>query len=137
MNEFYSNNSHMNGIEKPVSLLNVFNTLFRHKGVVLTFFIAAVVIGSGVTFLLPPVYKGSAKLLLEREPESEKALLFRMNLPDGEGRYDGIETEIDLIESHPVAVQGVRERELDQWKGDKKPVSEAGRKRMLIISLTR
>lgn len=126
MDEFYQN---MNDFEKPISLLNVFNAIFRRRRIILAVFVLAIVAGTVLTFLLPPVYRGSAQLLLERDPESEKALLFRMTLPDGQARFDWVSTEIEIIKSHPIAVQVVRALSLDRLEEGGASLSEAERSR--------
>jgi len=130
MNEYNPNMNHdMNDFEKPISLLNVLNVMFRRKRIIVTFFVLAVAVGTALMFVIPPVYRSSAQLLLERDPDSEKALLFGMNLPNGQARYDWVGTEIDIIRSRPVAMQVVRKLSLDRLEEEGGPLTEAEKSR--------
>jgi uncharacterized protein involved in exopolysaccharide biosynthesis len=115
--------SDMTEFEKPASLITFFNVLFKRKKIMLTFFFSVVVVVTIGSFLIHPVYKASSTLLIEREPDSEKALLFRMNIPVFYD-YDWIKSEIDIIKSHPVALQVVETLKMDQLRQDNETYSE-------------
>ena len=115
-------NYSLNGQEhdKPASLVNILNVVFKRKKLIITFFVTVVTIVTVGSYLWPPVYEASAKLILEREVDSEKILLLGQNFRDGYDRLDWISTEIDIIKSHPVAVQVVRDLKLDELDQDSK-----------------
>ena len=73
----------------------------------ISFFLLVVGSVTLVSFLMSPIFKASTKLLLEREIDSEKALLFRMNLPTRYENYEWINSEIEIIKSYPVAMRVV------------------------------
>ena len=75
----------------------------------MTFFISVVVIVTIGSFILPRIYQSESKLLLEKEIDSEKAMLFRMNLSQGFNNYDFMNSEIEILNSYPIAARVVRE----------------------------
>jgi len=92
---------------QPASLRNLLTVLFKRKGIIITFFITVVVVVTAGSFLMPKIYQAEAKLMVEKEIDSEKALLFRMNLNQGYGNYDFINSEIEILNSYPIAAQVV------------------------------
>jgi len=110
--------------EQTASLGKFIIVLFKHKWIILSVFIAIVLIVTIGTLILPPVYEASSKILLEREIDAEKALLFRMNFPQSYDNYDWVNSEIEIINSYPVASRVVKNLKLDQLAGKKKLTSE-------------
>jgi uncharacterized protein involved in exopolysaccharide biosynthesis len=120
-------NLNQNELHKPDTLLAILNVLFKRGKIIRTFFISVIGVVAIASFLITPVYRSSSKLLIEREVDSEKALLFQMSVPAGYERYNWIQSEMDIIMSHPVAVQLVKTFRLDELGHDEKPSSEAER----------
>lgn len=92
---------------QPASLRNVMTVLFKRKRIILTFFITVVVVVTAGSFLMPQIYQSESKLLVEKEFDSAKALLFRMNLSQGFNNYDFINSEIEILNSYPIAARVV------------------------------
>jgi uncharacterized protein involved in exopolysaccharide biosynthesis len=68
--------------------------------------------------VVPAAVIGSAKVLVERETDFEKAVLFRMDLqPRGE-LYEWVNPEIEIIKSHPLAACVVTALQLDATQGE-------------------
>jgi len=111
MNDTYSNNGHL---EKSVSLLPFFTILFKRKWIILSFFTFVVGAVTMVSFLMPEAFRADCKLMIEQERESEKSLLFRMSLPAGTDKYDWISSEMEIIQSYPVAMNVVESLNLHQ-----------------------
>ncbi len=99
---------------RPDSLRDFVTVLFKRKRIILSMFLSLVITVTLVSFLMPPIYKSSSKILIERESVSEQALLFRLYLPLRSENYDWIKTEIDIITSYPVAARVVEELGLDK-----------------------
>ena len=95
----------------PASLRNFLLVLFRRKRIILTFFITVVVVVTVGSFLMPHIYQAESKLLLEKEADPEKAMLFRMNLSQGYNNYDFINSEIEILNSYPIAARVVKKFE--------------------------
>ena len=105
------------------SLRNFFLVLFKRKRIILTFFITVVVVVTAGSFILPQIYQAESKLLLEKEVDSEKALLFRMNLSQGINNYDFINSEIEILNSYPIAARVVKKYEGQLRQQEENPVS--------------
>lgn len=125
-------NDYSNGPEdiRPASLRNFIMVLFKRKRIILSVFLAVVVTVTLGSFLMAPIFKASSKILVEREMDSEKVLLFRMNFPLGYEKYDWIKSEIEIISSYPVAARVVKELGLDKIdqkdsKGEKEALFES------------
>ncbi|MCR4438341.1 MAG: GNVR domain-containing protein [bacterium] len=88
-------------------LLRFLRVLFRRKWLVLGF--AAPVIGgvAAVTFLAAPVFRATAKLLVEREIDSEKSVLLGVSVQPDYDRYDWVNAETEIIRSLPVAARAM------------------------------
>jgi uncharacterized protein involved in exopolysaccharide biosynthesis len=104
LNERYTFNEEQS---QPVSLRNVLTVLFKRKHIILIFFITVVLVVTAGSFLMPKIYEAESKLLVEKEIDSEKSLLFRMNLSQGYNNYDFINSEIEILNSYPVAARVV------------------------------
>jgi len=94
---------------QPASLRNILNVLFKRKRVILTFFITIVVLVTVGSFIMPKIYQAESKLLIEKEMDSDKALLFNMNLSQGLNNYDFINSEIEILTSYPIASRVVED----------------------------
>ena len=121
MTDEYSNNANF---EKSISLIPLVTILFRRKWIISSFFFSVVGVITLWSFFSPAIFRVSSKLMIEREMDSAKAFLFRMNLPTGYEQYDWIYSEIDIIKSHPVAMRVVDSLHLAQIWQDKKSHTE-------------
>jgi uncharacterized protein involved in exopolysaccharide biosynthesis len=108
----------------PASLRNVLTVLFKRKRIILTFFITVVAVVTTGSFLMPKIYQAELKLLLEKEIDSEKALLFSMNLNQGYNNYDFINSEIEILNSYPIAARVVKKFKSQIIVEEKTPLSE-------------
>jgi uncharacterized protein involved in exopolysaccharide biosynthesis len=106
-------------LTQPASLRNVLTVLFKRKRVILTFFITIVVAVTTGSFLMPKIFQAESKLLIEKEVDSDKALLFRMNLSQGSQNYDFINSEIEILTSYPIAARVVEYYSSDLIEEDK------------------
>ena len=95
------------GSDTSLTLMTIMTILFRRKWVLILFGGVVVSAVALVSFLTPPVYRASSKLIVEREIDSEKVLLFRMNLPTEYDKHDRLNSEIEIIKSYPVAFRTV------------------------------
>jgi uncharacterized protein involved in exopolysaccharide biosynthesis len=102
MDENQRNNPEMS---QPASLRNVLAVLFKRKRIILTFFITVVAVVTAGSYLMPKIYQSESKLLLEKELDSDKALLFQMNLNQGYNNQDFINSEIEILTSYPIAAR--------------------------------
>ena len=109
-----------NGYSEPIaqpSLLRTFILLtLKRKRLIITTFLSIVAAVGLLTFLLPAIYKSSATILINREIDTEKAILFKMNAPRGYERHNWILSEVEILKSYPVAetvVKGLLLHKLD------------------------
>lgn len=129
------NSSNGVNFEQPASLRSILIVLFKRRRIILSLFffvVATVTIGS---FLMPRVFKAGAKVLVEQEIDTEKALLLRMDLRTGYDTYEWVNSELEIIKSHPVAVRIVKALQLDK-KDDIKvsAADEASRFEKVVIA---
>jgi uncharacterized protein involved in exopolysaccharide biosynthesis len=99
--------------------------LFKHRRLILSVFlviVASVALGS---FLVSPVYEAKAKILVERNFEAEKAMLFNMNPLSAFENFDWIDGEIEMIKSRPIVARVVAAFRLDAIEPDEPPQSAA------------
>ena len=108
MDEIFLNEA---GNEKSMSLINIFNILFKRKKIIITVFISVIIAVTIWSFLSPPVYRANSQLLLNKEVDSEKILLLGGGFREGYRGYDWITTEIAIIRSQPVAASRLRTSE--------------------------
>lgn len=82
--------------------------LRRRARVVLAVVLGAVSIAIAGSLLWPPTYRATAKILVERVDDPEKAVLFGVYSSRGFERHDWIRSEVEIIGSYPVAARVVR-----------------------------
>lgn len=99
---------------KPNSMRTLINVVFKRKHIIISVFLSIVITVTVGTLLMKPVFQANSKILVEREIDSEKSLLFRMNFNLGFEKHDWIKSEIEIIQSTPVALKIIKAMKLDQ-----------------------
>ena len=99
---------------RTTSLRASLNIIFKRKYIIISVFLSVVVTVTIGTLLMKPVYQTNSKILVEREVESEKSLLFRMNLNLAYEKHDWLKSEIEIIKSAPVALKIIETMKLGQ-----------------------
>lgn len=89
--------------EPPVTLLYIVTILFKHKWLISFLFIGVVGLVTLISIKAPPMYRARSKFMIEKQIDSEKALLFQMNIPAQFEKYDWVYSEIEIIRCYPVA----------------------------------
>lgn len=92
-------------IETQSYLRNFLNIVFKRKYMIGSIFSIIVIFSLLFSFLIPPTYQADATILVEREMDSEKALLFRMDLTPSFQEYNWITSEMEIIQSYPIAAK--------------------------------
>lgn len=87
--------------------------LHRRRRFIFSFIAVVMGIAVAYSFLAPRVFETSAKIVVERQSDSQKALLFKMNLNPWL-QDDWLTSEKEMITSYPVAVRVVKELNLSQ-----------------------
>ncbi len=95
-------------------LRTILSIIFKRKYIILSVFIGVIVTVTVGTWLSHPIYRAEAKVLVERELDSEKSLLFRMNLNFMYEKHDWLKSEIEIIKSIPVALRIIDQLGLQQ-----------------------
>lgn len=99
---------------RTTSLRAFLNIIFKRKYIIISVFVSVVTTVTIGTLMMKPVYQAKSKILMEREGESEKSLLFRMNLNLTFEKHDWIKSEVEIIQSTPVAMNIIESMKLDQ-----------------------
>lgn len=113
MKQFLSENAY-NRDNRTTSLRTFLNIIFKRKYLIIAVFVSVVSTVTIVTFLMTPVYQANLKMLVKKEVDNEKSLLFRMNLNLAYEKHDWIKSEIEIIQSTPVALKIIESMKLDQ-----------------------
>ncbi len=100
--------------EKANSMRTLINVVFKRKHIIISVFLSVVVTVTVGTLMMKPVYQASSKILVERELDSEKSLLFRMNLNLTYEKHDWIKSELEILQSTPVALKIIKGMKLEQ-----------------------
>lgn len=109
--------------QQPASLRSFLFVLFKRKKIIIIFFLLVVGIVTTGSFVMPGIYKAESKILVEKEINSEKALLFRMNLPQPYEKYDFVNAEMEIMQSYPVLSSIVKIFQLDRLEIEEEPLS--------------
>ena len=105
-------------------LRNFLTIVFKHKYMIVSIFSTIVIFTLLFSFLIPPTYQADATILIEREMDSEKALLFRMDLTPSFQEYNWITSEIEIIKSFPIAEKVLTQMHFSQSENQKKFMNE-------------
>jgi len=89
--------------ESPINLTKIIYIIFKRKGIIITLFLSIVLTVTVASFLMKPTFEASSKLLVIHDVESEKALLFRVNLGFQNDTNERINSEVEIMKSRPVA----------------------------------
>ncbi len=120
---------------QPPALVHYAAVLLRRRWVVLSFCVPVVVLVTIASLLWTPIYRATAKILVERADDPEKAVLLGLYSNRNFERHDWVKSEVEIIESYPVAARVVRALDLDRsdrpalwwWSPAKRPPNELDR----------
>ena len=86
-------------------LRNLIRILFKRKQIILVFF--STIVGLSILFnlIVPSSFQSSAKIVVMREVDTEKAMLLNMNYHRSSDDYAWINSEVETIKSYPVALR--------------------------------
>lgn len=111
-----NHNTDKSVVSQSDSLGNFLRLVSKRKRLIFLVFLTIVAVVTVGSFLMPPVYRAFAKILIEREDTQERALLFRMSLPLSQDGFDWIKSETEILTSYPVIARVIRELGLDKEK---------------------
>ena len=103
-----------NAADSAYSLRQLANALFKRQRIILAVWISLVATVTVGNFLLPHIYEASSTVLVERTGDEETALLFRLYLPNSEDAFDWVNSETEIIKSHPLAAHVVTALRLEE-----------------------
>jgi uncharacterized protein involved in exopolysaccharide biosynthesis len=129
------NNSWEAGADPSFSLRRLVSILFKRKRIILTVWISLVATVTLGNFLLPHIYEASSTVLVERTGNAETALLFRLYLPHLEDAFDWVNSETEIIKSHPLAAHVVTALRLEEMAQTAKPAMAADSVKQLEKSI--
>ncbi|MBN2092607.1 GumC family protein [candidate division KSB1 bacterium] len=95
--------------QKPITLKKFVFLLFKRKFIFITLFISIVGMTTIGSLLSPSIYESTSKIILERDIEAEKAMLFRMNINNYSPQIDLFNAETEIIKSRPVAEEVIQQ----------------------------
>ncbi|HEX7344549.1 MAG TPA: Wzz/FepE/Etk N-terminal domain-containing protein, partial [bacterium] len=96
--------------ERSTSLRHFLSVVFRRMWVILSVTALALLVGGFQLWRMPPQYEAQSKLLLERDPELEKALLLRISSGSrSEEASFSYTQESEIMTSRPVLERVIRQ----------------------------
>jgi len=90
---------------KPNQINFMIRVLLKRKLMLIAVFAGILALVAATSIFQTPMYQANSKILVEREMDSEKSLLFRMNLNMGFENYDWLKSEVEILQSIPVATR--------------------------------
>ncbi len=105
-------------------LLEAVSIIFQRKRLIAAITTGITLLGVLILLLMPKKYESVADILLEKLNDSEKAMLFRVNIPNLFDKLDWINAEIQIIKSRPVAEMTITAIGLDNFTTDDLPLDE-------------
>lgn len=99
MDYFQVKSNHQNPIQY------IYDVFLKRKLLIICVFFSILIFVTVTSILRTPVFKANSKILVERELDSEKSLLFRMNLNNAFDSYDWLKSEVEILQSTPVAMR--------------------------------
>ncbi|KAA3659827.1 MAG: hypothetical protein DWQ10_08120, partial [Calditrichaeota bacterium] len=75
---------------------------FKYKKLILGFFFGTLILVSLVTFLIPPEYRASSTIIIERHVDTEKSVLLGIESENLRDLKDWLIGEIEILKSTPV-----------------------------------
>jgi uncharacterized protein involved in exopolysaccharide biosynthesis len=115
------NNSWEFGADHSFSSRRFASVLFKRKRIILSVWITLVATVTLGNFLMPHIYEASSTVLVERTGNAETSMLFRLYLPNIEDAFDWVNSETEIIKSHPLAAHVVTALRLEQTEKTEKP----------------
>ncbi|MCA9730938.1 GumC family protein [candidate division KSB1 bacterium] len=106
-------------------LLEAVSIIFRRKLLIAAVTAGITLMGVIILFLMPKKYDSEVDILLDRTNDSEKAMLFRVNLPNFFDKLDWVKAEVQIMKSRPVAEATVDVLGLDNFATGDLPLDEA------------
>lgn len=100
--------------DSPISTFSFMNILLKRRKIIALLFVLIVATFTGAAFILPSVYRSSAKVLVNYQGENEKTYLLGVNQTDGQQRYDKIGAELVIMKMRSVLEPVVLEFGLDK-----------------------
>jgi succinoglycan biosynthesis transport protein ExoP len=107
-------NRRNNSGDRFSTMRNFIRIFFKRKHIIILVFVSIVVTVTLATLLKAPVFQADSQILVEREHDNEKSLLFGMNLNMALDKYDWVRSEVEIIKSTPVAMKVIENLRLDQ-----------------------
>ena len=105
-------------------LLEAVSIIIRRKRLIAVVTAIITLCGVILLLLLPKKYESVADILLEKLNDSEKAMLFRVNIPNLFDKLDWVNAEIQIIRSRPVADATIAAIGLDNFITDDLPLDK-------------
>lgn len=130
-----NNHTFETAADSSLSLRRFVNILFKRQRIILAVWISLVATVTLGNFLLPHIYEAGSTVLVERTGNAETSMLFRLYLPRLEDAFDWVNSETEIIKSHPLAAHVVTALRLDELAQTEKPATAADSVRQLEKSI--
>ncbi len=122
--------------ERSTSLRHFLTVVFRRMWVILSITALALLVGGFQLWRMPPQYEAQSKLLLERDPELEKALLLRISSGSrSEEASFSYTQESEIMTSRPVLERVIRQLKLYGFDDTTRFADAAAREAALQMAL--
>ncbi len=94
--------------------------IYKRRKIILTLFLLIVVGVVGAAFVLPPVYRSTAKVMVNYQGDNEKAHLLGLVQTDSRVSYDKIGSELVIMKMRSILEPVVHELEMDKKENNHK-----------------
>ncbi len=88
--------------DSPMSPQSFMGVLYRRRKIIITLFLCIVVTVVGFTYVLPPIYESSAKLIVNYQSDQEKDYLLGAHSNDDNIIYNRLGSEVVILKSGQV-----------------------------------
>ncbi len=100
--------------DSPMSTYSFMSIIYKRRKSILTLFLLIMVGVVGAAFVLPPVYRSSAKVMVNYQGDNEKAHLLGLVQTNGRVSYDQIGSELVIMKMRSILEPVVRDLEMDR-----------------------
>ncbi len=100
--------------DSPISPTSFMSILNKRKKLIITLFVLVFTSIIAASFVLPPVYRSTAKLMVNYQGEDEKSYMLGMVSSGNRAQYDRIGSELAIVKMHSILEPVVKELEMDK-----------------------
>jgi len=100
--------------DSPMSTYSFIGIIYKRRKIILILFLFIIFSFIGAAFILPPVYRSTAKVMVNYQGDNEKAHLLGLTQTDGRVRYDKIGSELVIMKMRSILEPVVNDLGMDK-----------------------